>query len=98
MTDRQSLTDLARERLRAEAEGHKNGADEARKLEAIRARDLCALPDPISEGIIGSLVIPGYRTAIGGATGEGKSVFVLHAIRAALTREDFLGIEPAGCD
>jgi len=81
------LTDAAR---------RQNGAQPFR-LEVLTARELCALPDPPrSDELLGPAVVRGYRTVLGGHTGEGKTSLALAFLRAILLGEDFLGWSGAG--
>jgi hypothetical protein len=63
----------------------------------LTARELCALPDPpVSDELLGPLVVRGQRVALGAHTGEGKSTMGLQIMRAVLLGEDFLGWKGSG--
>ncbi|MFN2471055.1 MAG: AAA family ATPase [Gaiellaceae bacterium] len=94
-------SDTSPARADVPAVGEPAGDDRADRdayaIEVHTARDLMALPEPTVEAeLLGSAVVHGYRTIIGGATGEGKTVFVLDAIKAITTGGELLGWGGAG--
>jgi putative DNA primase/helicase len=67
------------------------------ELPVLTARELCALPDPPAEDqLLGPLVVRRYRTIVGGATGHGKTEFVLALVHALVEGGEFLGFDCAG--
>lgn len=75
-----------------------NGAGPTeRPLEVSTAKALCELPDPPrADELLGPILVRGYRTVLGGYTGEGKTTLGLQAIKAVVTEGDFLGWQGAG--
>jgi hypothetical protein len=67
------------------------------RLQPLTARALCELPDPpLSDELLGPLVVRGGRVVLGGHTGEGKTTLALALVRAIVQGEDFLGWPGAG--
>lgn len=59
-------------------------------LEVMTASEMCALPDPpVSDRLLGPLVVRGQRLVLGGHTGEGKTTLALQLVRAIVNEEPF---------
>jgi hypothetical protein len=66
-------------------------------LEVLNARQVCELPDPpVSEQLLGPLVVRGQRVILGGHTGEGKTTAALWLVRAVTDAAEFLDWTGAG--
>jgi hypothetical protein len=59
-------------------------------IEVMTARDLCALPDPPSEELLGPLLVRGQRVVIGADSGAGKTSLVTRLVRAITEGGPFL--------
>jgi len=60
--------------------------------------DLYAKEEPGYQPLLGPLVMRGLRTLVGARTGEGKTTFVMHMVKAIVHGEDFLDYEGIGPD
>jgi bifunctional DNA primase/polymerase-like protein/AAA domain-containing protein/primase-like protein len=66
-------------------------------VEAMTARELCALPDPPgTDELLGPLVRRGHRTLVAAHAGEGKTTLVMQMLRALVQSVEFLGWHGAG--
>jgi AAA domain/Toprim-like len=61
------------------------------ELRVLSARDLCALPDPPGEELLGELLGGGRRIVLGADTGAGKTTLVMGATKAVAEGGSFLG-------
>ena len=67
------------------------------RLEAMTAREVCALPDPPdSDQLLGELVLRRQRLVLGAHTGEGKTTMALAIVQAVVGAEAFLDWSGAG--
>jgi AAA domain/HTH domain len=66
-------------------------AVEASPFELVTARELCELPDPpVSDELLGPLLVRGARTVLGAHTGEGKTTLALQLVQAVVMQREFL--------
>jgi len=68
------------------------------RFDVVPLADLYAREEPGYQPLLGPFVMRGLRTIIGARTGEGKSTFVMHMIKAIVYGEEFLGYEGIGED
>lgn len=64
--------------------------------EILTAREVCELPLPEGQEILGPLIMAGSRLVIGGKSGEGKTTLVMQMVSAVTTAGEFLGWTGSG--
>jgi len=70
---------------------------ERRGLEVMTARAVCDLPDPpVSDELLGPVIVRRHRTVLGAHTGEGKTSMGLQMVGAVTTGSEFLGWQGRG--
>ena len=68
------------------------------RFDVLPIADLYAKEEPGYQPLLGPFVMRGLRTLIGARTGEGKSTFVMHMVKAIVHGEEFLGYEGIGAN
>lgn len=68
------------------------------RFEVLPLADLYEREEPGYQPLLGPLVMRGLRTIIGARTGEGKTTFVMHCVKAIVHGEDFLDYQGYGED
>jgi AAA domain len=64
--------------------------------EVLTARDVCGLPLPEGQEVLGALIMVAGRVVIGGKSGEGKTTIVMQMVRATADGAEFLGFKGCG--
>jgi hypothetical protein len=83
--------------LEAIAAGNGQPANTPFQPEVLTAKALCALPDPpLSDELLGPLIVRGARFVLGAHTGEGKTTMTLAIVRAIVLGTNFLDWNGAG--
>jgi AAA domain len=84
------LLDMARRAPHVSREAERGTSSPS--LVVVTARELCAIPDPpVSDQLLGPLLIRAQRTVLGAHTGEGKTSMSLWMVRAVVDGAEFLG-------